>query len=74
MHQRANSKAESAVKIMKSLLVKTHKDGGDPYEALLEQRNTPRQDRSESFRNSVYLSGRRVAFYLVCVTSQRTRV
>ena len=43
MHQRANSKAESAVKIMKSLLVKTHKDSGDPYEALLEQRNTPRQ-------------------------------
>ena len=44
MHQRANGKAESAVKIMKSLLVKTHKEGGDPYEAMLEQRNTPRQD------------------------------
>ena len=44
MHQRANSKAESAFKIMKSLLVKTHKEGGDPHEAMLEQRNTPHQD------------------------------
>ena len=48
MHQRANGKAESAVKIMKSLLVKTHKEGGDPYEAMLEQRNTPRQDTGPS--------------------------
>ena len=48
MHQRANGKAESAVKIMKALLVKTHKEGGDPYEAMLEQRNTPRQDTSLS--------------------------
>ena len=44
MHQRASGKEESAVKIMKSLLVKTHKGGGDPYEAMLEQSNTPRQD------------------------------
>ena len=29
---------------MKSLLIKTYKDGGDPYEAILEQWNTPRQD------------------------------
>jgi len=43
MHQRANGKAESAVKIMKSLLRKTHKEGGDPYEAMLET-STPRQD------------------------------
>ena len=43
MHQRANGKEESAVKIMKSLLIKTYKDGGDPYEAILEQRNTPCQ-------------------------------
>lgn len=48
MHARGNGKAESAVKIMKSLLVKTHKDGGDPYEAMLEQRNTPRQDTGRS--------------------------
>ena len=48
MHQRANGKAESAVKIMKSLPVKTHKEGDDPYEAMLEQRNTPRQDTGRS--------------------------
>ena len=48
MHQRANGKAESAVKIMKSLFVKTHKEGGDPYEAMLEQRNTTRQDTGRS--------------------------
>ena len=48
MHQRVNGKAESAVKIMRSLLVKTHKEGGDPYEVMLEQRNTPRQDTGRS--------------------------
>ena len=48
MHQRANGKTESAVKIMKSLLVKTNKEGGNPYEAMLEQKNTPRQDSGRS--------------------------
>ena len=48
MHQRANGRAESAVKIMKTHLVKTYKEGGDPYEAMLEQRNTPRQDTGRS--------------------------
>ena len=48
MNQRANGKAESAVKIMKSLLIKTYKDVDDPYEAILEQRNTPRQDTAMS--------------------------
>jgi len=48
MHQRANGKAESAVKITKPLLRKTHKEGGDPYEAMLEQRNTPHQDTGRS--------------------------
>ena len=33
MHQRANGRAESAVKIIKKL-VKTYKEGGDPYEAM----------------------------------------
>ncbi|PFX13009.1 putative RNA-directed DNA polymerase from transposon BS [Stylophora pistillata] len=36
--------AEAAVKSMKKLLIKTHKEGSDPLEALLEHRNTPRQD------------------------------
>ena len=48
MHQRANGKAESAVKIMKCLLIKTYKDGGDPYEAILKQRNSPCQDTALS--------------------------
>ena len=48
MHQRANGKAESAVKVMKSLLIKTYKAGGDPYEPILEQRNTPCQDTALS--------------------------
>ena len=47
MYQRANGRAESAVKIMKTL-VKTYEEGGDPYEAMLEQRNTPRQDTGRS--------------------------
>ena len=48
MHQRANGRAESAVKIMKTLLLKTHKEGGDPYEAILEQRKTLSQDTGHS--------------------------
>ena len=47
-HQRANGKAESAVKIMKHLMLKCERDGSDPYLALLEQRNTPRQDTNLS--------------------------
>ena len=43
-HQQANGKAEAAVKIMKNLLYKAVSEGNDPYIALLEQRNTPRQD------------------------------
>ncbi|XP_062621337.1 uncharacterized protein K02A2.6-like [Saccostrea cucullata] len=43
-HQRANGKAESAVKIMKHLIMKCDKESTDQFEALLEQRNTPRQD------------------------------
>ena len=44
MHQQANGKAESAVKVMKTLLEKCEVEKTDPYEAILEQRNTPRQD------------------------------
>ena len=48
MHQQANGKAESAVKIMKTLLEKCEAERSDPYEAILEQRNTPRQDTGRS--------------------------
>lgn len=44
MHQRVNGKAlkaESVVQIMKSMLNKTCKDGDDPYEAILEQKEHP---------------------------------
>ena len=42
-HQSANGKAESAVKIIKSMMIKTVKDRQDQNEALLELRNTQRQ-------------------------------
>ncbi|XP_055883485.1 uncharacterized protein K02A2.6-like [Biomphalaria glabrata] len=42
-YPRTNGKAEAAVKIMKNLILKTKRNGDDPYEALLEIRNTPRQ-------------------------------
>ena len=40
-HHRSNEKAESAVKIVKSLFRKALKDKKDPWLALLDQRNTP---------------------------------
>ena len=43
-HQQSNGKAEAAVKIIKTMMCKTMKDGRDQFEALLELRNTPRQD------------------------------
>ena len=43
-HPQGNGKAESAVKVIKNLIKKALKDGRDQYEALLELRNTPRQD------------------------------
>ncbi|KAI8733314.1 CAunnamed protein product [Biomphalaria glabrata] len=42
-YPRTNGKVEAAVKIMKNLILKTKHNGDDPYEALLELRNTPRQ-------------------------------
>ena len=38
----------------KSLLNKTHKKGGDPYEVILKQRNTPRQDTSHSLAEMMF--------------------
>lgn len=43
-HQQANGKAESAVKIIKQMMERCINEGGDQYEALLELRNTPRQN------------------------------
>lgn len=47
-HQRANGKAESAVKVAKHLMMKCERAGSDQYIALMEQRNTPRQDTGMS--------------------------
>ena len=65
--QRANGKAESAVKIMKSLLMKTHKERGDPYEPMLEQRNTPRQDTGLSLAEMMF--SRRTRSFLPSISS-----
>ena len=47
-HPQANGKAESAVKTIKNMIKKTVKDNRDQNEALLELRNTPRQDTKQS--------------------------
>ena len=44
---------------MKTLLVKTYKEGGDPYEAMLEQRNTPPQDTGRSPAEMMFNRGTR---------------
>ena len=68
MHQRANGKAESAVKIMKSLLVKTHKERGDPYEAILNQRNTPGQLQDTGLSPAVMMCNRRTRSFLPSIS------
>ena len=47
-HHKANGKAESAVKIMKSIITKTNKEGADVWKAIIEWRNslTPSQGSS----------------------------
>lgn len=43
-HQSADCKAESPVKNIKNMMIKTLKEGQDQNETLLELRNTPGQD------------------------------
>ena len=47
-HHQSNDKAESAVKIAKSILRKTENSALNPYEALLDQHNTPTVDMTTS--------------------------
>ena len=47
-HQRENGRAEAAVKSIKYMLKKTTSENADQYLALLEMRNTPRQDVNRS--------------------------
>ena len=42
-HAKSNGKAESAVKVVKKIFKKAHRDNKDPWLALLDQRNTPTQ-------------------------------
>ena len=48
-YHQSNGKAESAVKIIKSLLQKSQASALNPYEALLDQRNTPTVGMTTSF-------------------------
>lgn len=43
-HHQSNGKAEAAVKTIKHMMYKCLQENTNPYEALLELRNTPRQD------------------------------
>ncbi|XP_069105167.1 uncharacterized protein [Argopecten irradians] len=56
-HQRANGKAEAAVKVIKHLMIKCTRNREDQYEALMELRNVPRQDTGLSPNEMVF--GRR---------------
>ena len=47
-HQKANGKAESAVKIAKNLFKKALRENKDPWLALLDFRNTPTQGMQTS--------------------------
>jgi len=47
-HQFANGKAEAAVKSVKNMLKRTSHDNSDQFIALLEMRNSPRQDVNRS--------------------------
>ena len=47
-HQQANGRAEAAVKTVKTLLRKCRRERCDPYEAMMELRNTPKQDTGYS--------------------------
>lgn len=68
MHQQSNGKAEAAVKIVKNVIVKSMKDGTDPNIALLEQRNTPRQDTGVSPAQMMF--GRQTRSILPAVTTR----
>jgi len=51
---------------MQSLLVKTHKESGDPWEAMLEQRNTPHQETGRSPAEMMF--NKRTRSFLPCVS------
>ena len=60
-HHQSNGKAENAVKIAKSLLIKAKEDGKDPLLSLLEWRNTPTEGFNCSPAQRFY--GRRIVIF-----------
>ncbi|KAK3091320.1 hypothetical protein FSP39_018897 [Pinctada imbricata] len=69
-HQRANGKAESAVKVIKHLILKCEHDRTDQNEALMEQRNTPRQDTGLSPAQMMFERSTRTLLPTVCREKQ----
>jgi len=63
-HHKSNGKAESAVKIIKSLVRKTQKHGGDMWKAILEWRNSPSPNLDTS--PAQRLLSRRTRSFLPC--------
>ena len=53
-HSQSNGKAESGVKIIKSMMAKCLRDGTDQKLALLELRNTPRKDTGKSLYEMMF--------------------
>ena len=53
-HSQSNGKAESGVKIIKSMMAKCLRDGTDQNLALLELRNTPRKDMGKSLYEMMF--------------------
>ena len=70
MNPRANGKAEAAVKTIKTLMKKCSMDGTNVYMALLELRNTPRQDTGLSPNQMMF--GRSTRTLLPTATNNTT--
>ena len=66
-YPKSNGKAESAVKIMKSIITKANKDGADVWKAILEWRNAPTPSQGSSPVQR--LISRRTRSFLPCKQS-----
>ena len=69
-HHSANGRAEAAVKVAKQLMIKAQRTKTDPYIALLELRNTPREDTGLS--PTEMLMGHKTRSIIPCVTKRET--
>ncbi|KAL8567032.1 hypothetical protein ACOMHN_027461 [Nucella lapillus] len=67
-HHQSNSKAEAAVKTLKHMMYKCMEKGENQYAALLELRNTPRQDTGLSPTQMMY--GRFTRSRIPAITSK----